>query len=327
MRVIISSNGVKVHPMHQWKRPFITSADFSQSPMQSLKTDPNQPVVALSKGSSYYRKRANWVQVQEYCEARNGPMKVVFLGVGEACDERLPNTCLWIQTQVDQQRRSILLDCGFTAPSLYWQQISDQEDLDALWISHLHGDHFFGVPALLLRLWEMKRNKPLVILGHSGVEGVLRQIMELAYPGFISKLQYPLVFQEVEPGQSMRAVGLHWSTAQSLHGQKNLAVRIEDGQSSVFYSGDGLFGLETVSLARGCSLAVHEAFRLDAITPGHGTVRQCIDFARDTDVGMLALVHVQRDERRDRYAEILRLLEENYDLHLILPEPGDELEL
>jgi hypothetical protein len=42
---------------------------------------------------------------------------------------------------------------------------------------------------------------------------------------------------------------------------------------------------------------------------------------------MLALVHVQRDERRDRYAEILRLLEENYDLHLILPEPGDELEL
>jgi ribonuclease Z len=104
-------------------------------------------------------------------------------------------------------------------------------------------------------------------------------------------------------------------------------VRIEDGRHSVFYSGDGLFGPETLSLARACSLAVHEAFRLDSITPGHGTVRQCIDFARETGAARLALVHVQRDERRERYGDILGLLKENSDLHVILPEPGDELEL
>jgi ribonuclease Z len=254
-------------------------------------------------------------------------MKVIFLGVGEACDERLPNTSLWIQTQVGEQRRSVLLDCGFTAPSLYWQQTSDQEDLDALWISHFHGDHFFGVPALLLRFWEMGRTKPLVIVGQTGVESILRQAMELAYPGFINKLKYSLEFTEMEPGRRARAVGLEWSTAQSIHGQKNLAVRIEDGQHSVFYSGDGLFGPGTLTLARSCSLAVHEAFRLDSITPGHGTVRQCIGFARETGAARLALVHVQRDERRERYRDILGLLKENSDLHVILPEPGDELEL
>jgi ribonuclease Z len=166
-------------------------------------------------------------------------MRVVFLGVGEACDERLPNTSLWIQTQVDKQRKSVLLDCGFTVPSLYWQKTSNPEDLDALWISHFHGDHFFGVPALLLRFWEMKRTKPLVIVGQSGVESILRQAMELAYPGFIKKLAYPIEFNEMEPGQRVRAVGLEWRTAQSNHGQKNLAVRIEDGQHSVFYGGDG----------------------------------------------------------------------------------------
>ena len=26
-------------------------------------------------------------------------MKVIFLGVGEACDERLPNTSVWVQTR------------------------------------------------------------------------------------------------------------------------------------------------------------------------------------------------------------------------------------
>jgi len=254
-------------------------------------------------------------------------MRVVFLGVGEACDESLPNTSLWIQTQVDKQRKSVLLDCGFTAPSLYWQQASNQDDLDALWISHFHGDHFFGVPALLLRFWEMKRNKPLVIVGQTGVESILRQAMELAYPGFFNKLAYPVEFKEMEPGRMVRAVGLEWSTAQSIHGQKNLAVRIEDGQHSIFYSGDGLFGPETLSLARACSLVVHEAFRLDSVTPGHGTVRQCIDFAREAGTAMLALVHVQRDERRERYQELLALLKDISDLHVILPEPGDELEL
>jgi ribonuclease BN (tRNA processing enzyme) len=173
----------------------------------------------------------------------------------------------------------------------------------------------------------MKRSKPLVIVGQSGVESILRQVMELAYPGFINKLMYPLVFRELEPGQRVVIEGLHWSVAQSIHGQKNLAVRIGDGQHSVFYSGDGLFGPETLSLARSCSVAVHEAFRLNSITPGHGTVRQCVDFAREAGVETLALVHVQRDERVEKYRDILRVAEETIDVRVILPEPGDELKL
>jgi ribonuclease BN (tRNA processing enzyme) len=179
---------------------------------------------------------------------------------------------------------------------------------------------------LLLRFWEMRRKKPLTILGQAGVEQVIRDAMELAYPAFFDKLTYPAVFQEIEPGDRVWAVGLEWSAAQSIHGQRNLSVRIEDGRHAVFYSGDGLFSPETLSLARNCHLAVHEAFRLEPLTPGHGTVRQCIDFAREADASILALVHVQRDERRERYREILGLLKETGDLQVILPEPGDELE-
>lgn len=254
-------------------------------------------------------------------------MDVVFLGVGEACDESVPNTSIWVQTEVENQHKSVMLDCGFTVPSCYWQQASDPEDLDALWISHFHGDHFFGVPALLLRLWEMKRSKPLAIVSQAGVERIVTQAMELAYPGFFPKLAYSVIFHEIEPGQKVRIVGLDWSAAQSIHGQRNLAVRIDDGRHSIFYSGDGLFSPETLSLARDCSLVVHEAFRLDPLTPGHGTVRQCIDFAREAGAAMLALVHVQRDERRDRHTEILEVLKGINDLHVIIPEPGDELEL
>jgi ribonuclease BN (tRNA processing enzyme) len=255
------------------------------------------------------------------------PMRVTFLGVGEACDERLPNTSLWVQTGVGDRRQSVLMDCGFTAPSLYWQQQRDPNDLDALWISHFHGDHFFGVPALLLRFWEMRRSKALEIVSQNGVERAVAQAMELAYPGFFQKLTYPVLFHEVEPGQKVRIVGLEWSTAQSIHGQKNLAVRVAHGEQSIFYSGDGLFTPETIALARACNLVVHESFQLDPVIPGHGTVRQCIDFAREAGAAVLALVHVQRDERRDRRQDILRLIQGIGELRVVLPEPGDTLEM
>jgi len=254
-------------------------------------------------------------------------MKVTFLGVGEACDETMPNTSLWVETEAGDQRRSLLLDCGPTVPSPFWQRCRDPEDLDVLWISHFHGDHFFGVPALLLRFWEQKRTKPLAILGQAGIVETITQAMELAYPGFLPKLTYALRFHEIEPGRKLQVMGLEWSAAESRHGQRNLAVRLEHGRHALFYSGDGLFSPESLELARGCQLAVHEAFQLDPVTPAHGTVRQCLEFAREAAVATLALVHIQRDERRERLREILDLLDQVRDFRVVLPDSGDVLEL
>ncbi len=249
------------------------------------------------------------------------------MGVGEACDERYANTSIWLRTETDGLQRSVLLDCGFTVPSLYWRQTTNPDDLDALWISHFHGDHFFGVPALLLRFWETKREKPLTILGQSGVEDMVRRTMELAYPHFLQKLMYPLEFITAEPTREILAVGLKWQFALNGHGQRDLAVRIEDGAHSVFYSGDGLPTPETAALAEGCDLVIHEAFRMEGVTPGHGTVRECIDFSRRARAASLALVHLQRDERKERFSDILNLLKGIEDIQVLLPEPGDELNL
>lgn len=254
-------------------------------------------------------------------------MRVAFLGVGEACDERLSNTTVWLRTGPDHPRRSILLDCGFTAPPLYWRQGVDPDDLDAVWISHFHGDHFFGLPALLLRMWEMKREKPLVVVGQEGIEGLAHQAMDLAYPSFRKKLMYPIVFAVAGAGGGREILGLDWRFAESTHGQRNLAVRIDDGKHRVFYSGDGQATAETLELAKGCNLIVHEAFRVDQPTPGHGTVRECIDLAREAGAHRLGLVHVQRDERRTRHEAILNVIDRVTDLHAMLPEPGDVVEL
>jgi ribonuclease BN (tRNA processing enzyme) len=254
-------------------------------------------------------------------------VKIEFIGVGEAFDEDLSNTSIWVRAADERNKSSILLDCGFTAPPSFWKSCQDPDDLDAIWISHFHGDHFFGLPALLARFWEMKRRKPLVILGQCAIEKIALQTLELAYSSLQDRFAYDIRFQTVEPGEVVQAAGMTWRSAVNGHPQRDLAVRIETGGKSLFYSGDGLPTDETLRLARGADLVIHEAYRLDTDTPGHGNVMNCIDFARMAKARSLALVHIERNERRLRREDILRVSGEVKDFKVFMPEPGDRVEI
>jgi len=254
-------------------------------------------------------------------------VRITFLGVGEAFDEELSNTSVLVRTTAGGEPASILLDCGFTVPSPFWRRVPGPQDLDLVWISHFHGDHFFGLPAVLLRFWESGRTKPLVLVGQTGLGDVVRKTMELAYPRFLQKLAYPLQFVEVEPGRIFSWKDLEFSFAENDHGLRDLAVRLDRGGRSVFYSGDGRATEQTLSLAHRCDLVIHESFRWKEPTPGHGTVAESIEFARRAQASRLALVHLQRDERRKKAPHIREALQGLEGLEGILPQAGDEIVL
>jgi ribonuclease BN (tRNA processing enzyme) len=253
-------------------------------------------------------------------------MQTTFLGVGEACDPQLLNTSLlmWAGPKGDT---CILLDCGFTAAHRFFAHIEDPDDLDALWISHFHGDHFFGVPLLLLRLWEMQRRSPLIILGPSGVEEIVGQAMDLAYPNVRSKMQYPLDFREVGPSDVLELLGGQWHFARTEHPRENLALRLGFGGKALYYSGDGQPSPASRELAAGCQLIVQESYLIEHEVAGHGSVAASLDLAREAGGERLALVHMQRDERR-RYARIFQAeVEKTPDLGLLLPLPDDSVDI
>jgi ribonuclease BN (tRNA processing enzyme) len=250
-------------------------------------------------------------------------MEITFLGVGEAFDENLPNTSMLLRTDHEGRRVTLLLDCGYSVPPRFWQLGLSPDTLDGIWMSHFHADHAFGLPALLVRFWEERRKKDLHILGQKGVESFVLNCLDLAYPNFYPRLDYSLRFTEVEPGDPVTAWDLFWRTAINDHPQRDLALRLDAKGKSLFYSGDGRPNPNTLTLAEGVHLIIHEAFQLSKETPGHGTVAGCLDMARVTQAKKLALVHIQRQVRRERLHEIRELTAHTPDLEVVIPEPGD----
>jgi ribonuclease Z len=254
-------------------------------------------------------------------------IEVIFLGVGEAFDEKLPNTSILIRYRVGATPVTLLLDCGFTAPPQFWRKEPDADILDGIWISHFHGDHCLGIPALLVRFWEEGRKKALTLLGQKGMATFMRTSLDLAYPGMYERLGFPLNFREVEPEKEVTIFGLIFQAAVTSHSQRDLALRIDAQEKSIYYSGDGKATPESMSLAKGSQLIIHEAFSLEAEIPGHGTVTGSIKMAKQCGASTLALVHIQRKVRSKVIDEMQRFTQMAGLLNLIVPEPGFSITL
>jgi ribonuclease BN (tRNA processing enzyme) len=254
-------------------------------------------------------------------------MEITFLGVGEAFDAALPNTSILIRCREDKHQITFLLDCGFTAPPQFWKEETSVESLDGIWVSHFHADHFFGLPALLVRFWEDGRQKPLTILGQKGIDVFTRQCVDLAYPGFYEKIRFPIQFQEVEPDQRLEFLGITVQSAENHHSIRDLAVRLEAEGCSLFYSGDGHSTPESEALAKGTEIMIHEAFHRDTAIHGHATVKDTLHMAKACETANLALVHIHREERKQVLARMQEWRDRVNPVHLIVPEPGQKISI
>jgi ribonuclease Z len=254
-------------------------------------------------------------------------VEVIFLGVGEAFDEKVPNTSILIHYEGGTSPVTLLLDCGFTAPPQFWREEPDADILDGIWVSHFHGDHCLGIPALLVRFWEEGRKKALTLVGQKGIAPFMRTSLDLAYPGMYEKLGFPLHFREVEPDKEVTIFGLIFHTAVTSHSQRDLALRIDAQGKSIYYSGDGKATPESMALAKGSQLIIQEAFSLEAEIPGHGTVTGSIKMAKECGASTLALVHIQRTVRSQVIDEMQRLTQMAGSLNLMVPEPGFRITL
>lgn len=236
-------------------------------------------------------------------------VQVRYLGTGEAFDHRLPNTSL-----VYEGARRILLDCGYSIPHRLWAVSTAPEWLDAVYLTHFHADHCFGLPPLLARMGEDGRQRPLSVFGGPGSREATNRVLETGYPGILDKLPFPLRQVELPVGEGSAFGPITLRCARSLHSLPNHAVRIEEDGLAVCYSGDGGPSPETEELFRGATLLVHEAYYPERREKtSHASVPGVIEMAQRLGVARLHALHLQRSSPRP--------------LGVTVPHPGDVYEL
>jgi len=243
-------------------------------------------------------------------------MKVIFLGTGEAFDENNPNN----SSLVLSKKTKLLLDCGSTTPYELWKYNNDQNLLDAIYISHLHGDHCFGLPALVMRMWEEGREKPITIISE---EDIFERFLEFGYKGFLRKFKFKVNYKKAEPGKIIKFKELELSFAETKHSRKNLAIKVSDGEKTICYSGDGTFTKETEKLYKDSDLVIHEAYLYNKKIIGHACITDLIKMAERNNIKCLALTHIHRDLRK----ELNKKKISSKKVKVIIPKPFDKLRI
>jgi ribonuclease Z len=90
--------------------------------------------------------------------------------------------------------RHILIDCGEGTQLQLRKYGVKIQRINHVLISHLHGDHFFGLVGLISTMHLLGRSKGLVIYGPSPLEGIVRSQLEIGG----AKLDFQLTFVSID---------------------------------------------------------------------------------------------------------------------------------
>ncbi len=183
------------------------------------------------------------------------PLELCFLGTGNAFAPQR----YWSSFLLNDR---YLFDCPPTALAHLKKIGKPPEDIRAIFISHFHGDHFFGLPFLLLEYGELTpRSEDLFIVGPAQIQEKLEQMTELGFPGLLEKSRgYRRRYLEVSDGMSGEAGGIRFQAllVEHVSSLECFGYRAEIEGRTVAYSGDARMGDAVYKLAEGADVFVVE---------------------------------------------------------------------
>ena len=246
-----------------------------------------------------------------------------FLGTGNAfsSDGRLQQA-LWVQTD---SRSAFLVDAGATVLTAMQRYGVRAADLEAVYLTHLHGDHIAGWPFLMLQyLFVTQLPKTLEVCGPTGTERCLNSLLDLCYGELREEHpdRLPLSFRElpVAPRRSIDGHGgVRFDVEPVDHHPTSIGYRFSLGDTVLGVSGDTRWcdGLE--KLASGCDLLVMECTTLERSEAAHISVEELREGVERLDCERIVLVHTMD--------AIETALEHDPIARVTVAHDGDRLEL
>jgi len=223
-------------------------------------------------------------------------MQLQFVGCGDALGSGgRYNTCF----HVTGERVNFLIDCGASSlPALKRQGIA-REEIDLILITHFHGDHFGGLPFLLLDAQFTRRSRPLVIAGPQGIETRLTQLMEALFENSSkTERKFELSVVALKPEEPREFGGVRVTPFPVVHGESGgpfLAYRVEAEGRIIAYSADTEWTETLIEAGRDADLFIAEAYTYDRIVKNHLSLATLEAHLPKIRPKRLALTHMSDD--------------------------------
>jgi ribonuclease BN (tRNA processing enzyme) len=214
-----------------------------------------------------------------------------FVGAGDAFGNGGRNqTCFWLEGEAE----GLLIDCGATSLTALKSADIEPNDVGTVVLTHLHGDHFGGLPFMVLDGQFRRRVRPLTIAGPPGTRERVESAMEVLFPGSVAAdRRFEVEFRELAPSEPADlGVARVTTVAVEQPGTPACALRIEYGERVVAYTGDTAWTDELIALSSGADLLVAEAYFFDREVPYHLSYATVLANRGRLDCRRIVLTHM-----------------------------------
>lgn len=163
----------------------------------------------------------------------------------------------------------------FEAPPQALQTLNalkiDTNDIEAIVLSHHHGDHFLGLPFILLQRKYYGQGKPIRIVGPIGTKALAHDIFEKVYPGMFDGPP-EIEWDEVAAGGRTRLGDLELEAHPVKHDDRlsaTLGFSAAIGNRKFAYTGDSAMCDAVLDLARHGEVLISECASRTNRVPVH----------------------------------------------------------
>jgi len=203
---------------------------------------------------------------------------------------------------LDHDGGSLMLECGPEALAAMKRADVDTDLPDAILVSHLHGDHFGGIPFMFLEyMFQNRRERPLTIAGPTGIEDRVDTLYAALYRDLhrAHELCFEVEYREVTPGCDFTLAGVDVEAFEVPHSAEpfSLGYRLSAGGANVLFSGDSAWTDEFVQRSRGTDVFLCECCSLEPVSRLHTSYSDILAHRDALGCERLVLTHLGADVR------------------------------
>jgi ribonuclease BN (tRNA processing enzyme) len=222
-------------------------------------------------------------------------VRIRFLGTGDAFGSggRL-QTCILVESN----EHACLVDCGASSLIALKRAGVDSNRIGTILISHLHGDHFGGLPFLVLDGQFSGRSNDLKVAGPPGLGTRVTEAMEVFFPGSSgARRNFAVLFQELPEAVPASVGPLRVTAYEVLHacGAPPYALRVEIEGRVITYSGDTAWTDRLLPAASGADLFICESYFYEKQVPFHLDYSTLMQHRSALDCRRLVVTHMSSD--------------------------------